>query len=147
MSKLFEAIKLFYQKLNPLFRIVISVLVGITIATMVLGLAESLNVKLFPSTILNPTINEQEDLVKNAPAIEFLFILFGNMISAFFGGYTAARLAPLNKKLVCGFFVGFFLMLCAVFYFILIVHPIWFAIATGLSHLLFSYLGAKLAKN
>jgi hypothetical protein len=132
--------------MNPIFRLVVAVIAGIGIASMLMWLVSALNNNLYPAEIMNPTIQEQVTMIAKAPLSEFMLIFAGNMLSSFFGSYTAARLAPGFKKLLAGLFVGFFLLLCGVFYFILIPHPIMFAAITCVLYLPFSYAGARLGK-
>jgi archaellum biogenesis protein FlaJ (TadC family) len=128
-----------------IFRLVLAVVIGIIISSMVIGLVDALNSVLFPSTILNPSIQEQSDLIRHSPIQEFLLVLIGYMISAFFGAYAAARIAPQDKKMISALFVGFFLLLCGIVYFIIIPQPWWLSISSGLSYMFFAYLGGRIA--
>jgi len=131
--------------MNPLLRTVLAVISGVVISSLVIGSIDALNAYLYPSPILVPTIQEQAELIKNSPLNEFLLVLFGFILSSFFGGYTAARIAPKKKKMVCAMFVGFFWLLCGIVYFIIIPQPIWYSVSSGISYLLFAWLGAKAA--
>lgn len=131
--------------MNSIFRLVLAVMSGIAIACMVIGLIDTLNSHLYPSTILHPSMYEQAELIAHSPVSEFLLVLLGYILSSFFGGYTSARIAPQPKKLISGLFVGFFLLLCGIFYFILFEQPTWFVVSSCMSYLLFAFLGAKAA--
>jgi hypothetical protein len=131
--------------MNPIFRLVLAVVAGVAVACMVIGLVDMVNSHFYPSSILHPTISEQADLIARSPVSEFLLVLTGYILSAFFGAYAAARIAPGPKKMVSALFVGFFLLLCGIFYFILIPQPIWFCISSGIAYFLFAYLGGKVA--
>ncbi len=132
--------------MNLIFRLVLAVMAGIAIACIVIGLTDTLNSSLYPSSILLPSVAEEAEQIAHYPVSEFMLFLLGYMLSAFFGGYVSARIAPKPKKLISALFVGFFLLLCGIFYFILFPQPIWFVLSSGISYLLFAFWGAKAAR-
>ncbi len=131
--------------MNAIFKLVLAVVTGIAVACMVIGLVDIINSHFYPSSILHPTLPEQAAMIARSPVSEFFLVLAGYMLSAFFGAYTAARMAPAPKKLISALFVGFFLFLCGIFYFILIPQPVWFCVSSGIAYFLFAYLGGKAA--
>jgi hypothetical protein len=131
--------------MNSIFKLVLAVVAGIVIASMVIALVDSLNQMLYPSSIMHPTIHEQVELIRNAPLSERLLVLLGYIISSFFGGYTAGRIAPIKNKVLAALSVGFFLLLSAIVYFVLFPQPIWMMILSGICYMLFSFLGGKTA--
>ena len=131
--------------MNPVFRLVFSVLAGIAVACMVLSLVDTLNAHMFPSTILHPTLAEQQELTRTAPRNEFLLMLGGFLMSSFFGSYTASRIALPKHKRLSGLFIGFFLLLCDIFYMIIMPQPVWFSVCSIIFFIGFSWIGSRLA--
>lgn len=130
-----------------IFRLTLAVVVGILIGSMTIWLIDTLNARIFPTDILNPTIEEQAELIKNAPFLEYLFVLGGFILGAFMGGYAAGRIAPSPQKIMCGLTVGFFFLLGGIVYFINFSQPIWLMLASSISFMIFSYLGSRLANH
>ncbi|HPI54586.1 MAG TPA: hypothetical protein PLU10_07815 [Chitinophagaceae bacterium] len=131
--------------MHPIFRLVLAVVCGILITFFVISLVDGLNEKIYPSPIKHPTQLEQVKIIQSSPLPMFLIILGGWILSSFFGAYAAARVASSPHKLIAAMTVGFLLLLGGIMYFISIPQPIWFAIASCISFLLFSFLGAKAA--
>lgn len=131
--------------MHPIFRLVLAVVCGILITFFVISLVDGLNEKLYPSPIKHPTQLEQAKIIQSSPLPMFLIILGGWIVSSFFGAYAAARIATAPHKLIAAMSVGFLLLLGGIMYFISIPQPLWFALASCTSFLLFSFLGAKAA--
>lgn len=130
-----------------IFRLTLAVVVGILIGSMTIWLADTLNARIFPSNILNPTIEEQAELIKNAPFLEYLFVLGGFIFGSFFGAYAAGRIAPSPHKIISGLTVGFFFLLGGIIYFVNFAQPVWLMLASSVSFMLFSYIGSRVANH
>lgn len=134
-----------FNSIPSIFRLTLAVMLGIVISSMTVLLSDTMNAKLFPSGILSPTIEQQAELIAKAPLEEYLFVLGGFIIAAFLGGYTAGRIAPSDKKIISALTVGFFMVLSGIIYFITYTQPVWLMVASGISYMLFSYLGGRVA--
>ena len=131
--------------MKNIFKTILGAVLGILISMFVIMLFDSLNAKLYPSSERNPTMKDFISGIQNLPIGAFVLIFTGYTLSSFFGGYTAARIAPNGKKVLASFCVGFFLLLGGIVYFISIPHPWILSISTSISFLVFSYLGGRLA--
>jgi type IV secretory pathway TrbL component len=131
--------------IRVILRLIAAILAGIIVSFCVIVLFEGINAKFYPSEHINPTIEQMAEQLRSLPMQAFLIVLFGYIISSFFGGYTAARIAPNTRKEIAAFTVGFFLLLSGIVNFFSIPHPTWLTISSCVSFILFSYLGGKLA--
>lgn len=131
--------------MHPILKTVLAVMAGIVVAMFAAVLAESLGTKFYPAKYMNPTIEEREEMIRSAPFMAEIIFIAGFAFSSFFGAYLAARIAPGNKKMIAGLFVGFFMLLCGLVLFIAIKHPLWLAICTCICFILFSWLAVKAA--
>lgn len=132
--------------MHPIIRTVLAIIVGIIISLCVILLTESVASRYFPAKSMNPTIAEMEESIRTAPFIAMLIFLAGHSLSSFFGAYTAARIAPDNKKFIAGITVGFFLLLGGLVNFISIRHPLWLAAGCCISYLLFCFIAIYIAR-
>lgn len=127
-------------------RLIGAVLAGIAIAFMVIRLAECLVTYYYPLRSVNPTVAELIEQADTMPLRGLLMVLAGHVLSSFFGGYMAARLSLKGQETRAAFIVGFFLLLCGIVLFISIPHPLWLALCSGASFLLFSWLGGRVGR-
>jgi len=127
-------------------RLIFAVLAGIILAFCVIKLSESVVSHYYPINSLQPTIKDLIEQAATMPLPGLLMVLAGYILSSFFGGYLAARLSPEGKKERGAFIVGFFLLLSGIVMFISIPHPLWLALSSGVSFLLFSWLGGRVAR-
>ncbi len=131
--------------MNKVFKMVIAVVAGVLLASMVIGLVDMLNRYLYPSDLLHPDMKQQRDLIESAPLPEKILVLAGFILSGFFGGYFAARIAPETKKLLCASAVGFVLLLFVIFYIILFPLPMWFMVMSCMLIIPASLAGGRIA--
>ncbi len=120
--------------MHPIVKTALAIIVGIIIAICVIVLTESIASRFFPAQIANPTIPELEENIRTAPLAAMLIFLAGHALSSFFGAFTAARIAPENKKFMAGVTVSFFLLLGGLVNFISIAHPLWLVVSVCLSY-------------
>lgn len=132
--------------MKVILKTIFAAIIGIIISLCVYELVDALNGKLYPSTRMQPTYQERVNDIQALPLQAYLLLLGGYIVSSFMGGYTAARLAPFDRKILAAFSVGFFLLLAGIVYFLALPHPIWLVIGSCLSFLIFSYAGAIVAK-
>lgn len=123
----------------------VAILVGLILSCFVVKLCNDLNQWLFPATHITPTIEDTLEDAKNSPLAEKWLVILGFAASSFFGGYVAGRMAPVKNKIMAALIVGFILLLGGLIYFILYPLPIWMAIISCSSYLLFSYLGGRVS--
>lgn len=131
--------------MHPVFKLVIAILCGILIALFVVNFVDALNAKIFPSPIMNPTVAERIKMIQESPLPMFGIILGGWILSSFFGGYAAARIASTQFKMFGALSIGFLMLLGGIVYFVTIPQPIWYTASSCISFILFSYLGGKVA--
>jgi len=127
-------------------RLIGAVLAGIVLAFMLIRLAERVVTHYYPLRSVNPTVAELIEQAATMPLPGLLMVLAGYILSSFFGGYLAARLSSHGQETRAAFIVGFFLLLCGIVLFISIPHPLWMALCSGVSFLLFSWLGGRLGR-
>ena len=131
--------------MHPILKLVFGVMFGTILAFCVIVLFESLNTKWFPLEIANPTELERSLAIQHSPIQSYLIVIVGFMVSSFMGAYLASRCAAQSQKLWAGLAVGFILLLCGIFFFILYPYPIWVAAVTSVAFLPLAYLGGKMA--
>jgi hypothetical protein len=131
--------------MHPIIKTVLAIIIGIVISMCVVVLTETVAERYFPAHSLNPTIPEREEMIRTAPLIAMLIFLLGHGLSSFFGSYIAARIAPDTKKFMAGITVAFVLLLGGIVLFVSIQHPLWLALGTCISYLVFSILAVKIA--
>lgn len=119
--------------------------IGLIISFCVLILFDSLNARLYPATHMSPTMEDAMKDVQNLPLTAKWLVVLGFCLSSFFGGYMAARIAPASGKMVAAFSVGFLLLLGGIIYFVAYSLPLWMAVVSCTSYLLFSFFGGKAA--
>lgn len=132
--------------MKSIVKTIFGTIIGIMIGFFVLSLFETLSSKWYPSTHMNPTNAERIKDIEAMPLPGFLLILGGFILASFMGGYVAARISPDDKKILAAFCVGFFYLLGGIVLFMSLPYPIWLSISTGISFILFTYIGGRLAK-
>ena len=128
-----------------ILKLVFGVVFGTVLAFCVIVLAESLNTKWYPLEIINPTMLERSEAIQHAPIQSYLIVIVGFMMSSMMGAYLAARIAADVQKLWAGLAVGFILLMCGIFFFVLYPYPLWVASVTCIAFLPFAYAGSKMA--
>ncbi len=131
--------------MHPIIKTVLAIIIGVIIAMCVVVLTETVAEKYFPAHSLNPTVEEREEMIRTAPIVAMLIFMIGHGLSSFFGSYIAARIAPDNKKWMAGLTVAFVLFLGALVLFISIQHPLWLAIGTCASYIVFALIAIRIA--
>ena len=130
--------------MNSIFKLVLAFMAGVALACLVLWLFDTLGSWLYPMLENDNSIKAQSQLAMQLPTGKLVIMLISYSLSACLGAALSAYFAPFGMQLLCGLFTGFFLLLCAIFYFVLIPYPWWFMFSAGAAFVAFSFLGAKL---
>ncbi|MBL7765168.1 MAG: hypothetical protein JNJ58_03670 [Chitinophagaceae bacterium] len=132
--------------MHPILKLVLGIVAGVIVSFCVISLVESLSAKLYPMKTLTPSIEQIIAEMKTLPLAAYLLVLGGYVLSSFFGGYTAARIASAERKIIAALTVGFVLLLGGIVLFITLPHPLWMSILSSISFLFFAWLGGLAAQ-
>lgn len=113
----------------PIFRLVLSIFLGVLASSIVLALVNLLRKVIYPVAAVAESLKESLSAV---PPDTWWLMLTGYAACAITGSWLTARIAPKGNRFPGAMFTGFLLLLCAVFYFILVDYPWWFSLSACL---------------
>lgn len=123
------------------FRLVLSILAGVLASSLVVGLVNQLRNMLYPVATVPETIQES---LRAVPQKTWWLMMAGYAVCALLGAWLTARIAPTGNRQLAGMFTAFLLLLGAVFYFVLVAYPAWYAISSCGLLIFFGALGARI---
>ncbi len=129
-----------------LFRRVGAVLAGLVaggISVMAIEAVSSSIYRMPEGTDINDPAAVAE-FVRTLPIGAFLFVLLAWSVGCFLGAFVARRLA-FNRSAIPGVIAWAFFLIASIANLIMIPHPVWFAIASIISCLVFGLLGLVFA--
>ncbi len=132
---------------SRVWKVPLAIIAGVVVSLFAIGLVQYIDAKYIAKTHYDNswTLEQKQQYIDALPTSAFLLLLFAYIFGSFFGGYTAARITN-YAKIICGVTVGFFLFLAGIINFYTLRYPIWVVISCFVCYILFSYIGALLAR-
>ncbi len=136
---------MFINILSPMKNRILSVIVGVLVGWLIVGLGDLINASVFPvpADLDYKAKDELKMFIDSLPILALLSMLIVFAVSAFVGGLVSGVITKTNWQRVA-LTTGTILMLANIANMLIIPHPLWFNLVSIILYLPLSFLGSKI---